>query len=147
MKKTLFIALIIPVLINGCAQSITKHRLGNYDHIPKTELDTYLYRFPAGGIFRKAFLRSPDTDVEIVPYSADIIQTRGTFDHAMEFVLTGRGHLITYVDEVKYNGVLIGYLIQRSKGLFDRVEIDLRFYEKDGKVYILIWESGLAEDP
>ena len=99
-----------------------------------------------GGRLRAVFLKAPDSDVEIVPYSIEMSKVESTFDDAMDFMTAFRKHKMVSVDEVIYKGTIIGYLLTHPTHSFQRVYIDVSLYERNGKIYFTVWESHLSTD-
>lgn len=78
--------ILLLLLVSGCVQAVQTELMGRYDAVPKLNYVTYLYSSGVGERLRTAFLKNPESDVEIVPYSVGIIKTSGTFDDAMAFM-------------------------------------------------------------
>ena len=73
------ILLIILLLFIGCVQLIQTYSIENVNFIPKVKYSTYLFISGEAGGLRVAFLKNPESDIEIVPYSSQIMNTVGSF--------------------------------------------------------------------
>ena len=106
-----------------------------------------VYAFSTGEAerFRVAFLKSPESDVEVVALSSKMGQGRGTFEDAMKFVRSGAGYRDVDVQSVTYNGKIIGYLLTQSavSGL-QRQRLAVDVYERGGKIYF--WAEEILDD-
>ncbi len=130
----------------GCAQTVTTTRITNYEKIPEAKYETYIYISGEGRRLRAVFLKAPDSDVEIVPYSIEMSKAESTFDDALNLMATHRKYKMVRVDEVRYKGELIGYLLTHPMHSFQRVYIEVSLYERKGKIYFTVWDSHLSTD-
>jgi hypothetical protein len=146
MKNLILILLSVSFLLAGCAQTVVTTRIDDVENIPEVKYETYVYVSGQGGRLRAVFLKAPDADVEIVPYSLEIAKVESTFEGAMDFMESHRKHKMVRVDEVRYKGELIGYLLTHPVHSFQRVYIEVSLYERNGKIYFTVWESALSTD-
>jgi hypothetical protein len=146
MKKLIIILLFITLILAGCAQTVMTSRITDYEKIPEVKYETYIYVSGEGGRLRAVFLKDPGTDVEVVPYSIEMSKVESTFDDAMDFMTIHRKYKMVSVDEVRYKGDLIGYLLTHQTHSFKRVYIEVSLYERNGKIYFTVWDSHLSTD-
>lgn len=126
--------LIILVLLVGCAFTpIQTYTVIDYNSIPKGTYTIFFYSFDQ---LRVAFLKNPESDVEVFPYSDQIIKTRGTPEDAMAFMKRGIYRNID-VKSVVFKDKTIGYLYTyEERGVTagpSYLEADL--FERNQKIY------------
>ena len=138
--KNLFL-LVILLLFAGCVQLIQTYNIENVDSIPKVTYSTYLFSSGEGGRLRVAFLKSPESYIEIVPYSIQIVNTIGSFQDAMDFMMKGSGYKDIEIQGVRYKGKTIGYLLTYSTYVFSKQLIEVNFFERSGKIYFSVREK------
>ena len=146
MKNLIVLFLSILFLLAGCAQTVTQARVNDYSRISDVKYETHIYISGEGGRLRAVFLKAPDADVEIVPYSIEMSKQESTFDDAMDFMTIHHKYKMVRVDEVRYKGELIGYLLTHPMHSFQRVYIEVSLYERNGRIYFTVWESHLSTD-
>lgn len=146
MKNLILLLFAVSFLLAGCAQTVVTTRINDYKGSPDVTYETYVYVSGESGRLRAVFLKIPETAVEIVPYSIEITKVESTFNAAMDFMSTHRKHKMVRIDEVRYKGDLIGYLLMHPVHSFQRVYIEVSLYERNGKIYFSIWQSELATD-
>lgn len=132
------------MFLAGCAQSIATVQVDDYRDLLSRTFRTYVYWSGEGESFRMAFLQAPDTGIEVVPYTKGILEAQGTFAEALTFVVKGRGSAETIVEEVRYQGRMVGYLITlRPLKIINPLQTDasVRVFERGGKVYFSIEEK------
>jgi hypothetical protein len=129
----------------GCMQAIHMQTLTRTNSIPDVNYAVYAFSTGEGERFRVAFLKSPESDVEVVALSRKMGQARGTFEDAMRFVQSGAGYRDVDVQSVTYNGKIIGYLLTQSavSGL-QRQRLAVDVYERGGKIYF--WADEILDD-
>lgn len=129
----------------GCMQAIHMQAILRTDSIPNMTYEVYVFSMGEAERFRAAFLKSPESDVEVVAASSQIRQARGTFEDAMNFMRSGAGYKDVDVQSVTYNGKIIGYLLTQSvvPGL-SRQKVAVSVYERGGKIYF--WAEEIMDD-
>ena len=86
MKHSKLIFLVIVIVLAGCTQSINTYSVGDITAMPKIEYTAYFYSSGIGEGLRAIFLKSPDSDVDIIPYSIQITTGKATPEEALEFM-------------------------------------------------------------
>ena len=138
--KNLFLLLTL-LLFTGCVQLIQTYNIENINSIPKVTYSTYLFMSGEAGRLRVAFLKNPESDIEIVPYSIQIINAIGSFQDAMDFMRKGSGYEDIEIQGVTYKGKTIGYLLTYSTHIFLKQLIEVNFFERNGKIYFSVREK------
>jgi hypothetical protein len=110
------------------------------DAIPKVSYITYVYSSGSDNKYRAVFLKSPESDLEVVPFSSNIMMTKGSFDDAMTFMRHGAGYRNVDVQSVLYKGKTIGYLLTQPRYVLGKEEIEPELYERAGKIYFSVSE-------
>ncbi|MDH5202031.1 MAG: hypothetical protein OEZ31_02615 [Nitrospirota bacterium] len=141
--KNLFL-LITLLLFTGCAQLIQTYNIESADSIPKVTYSTYLFISGEAGRLRVAFLKNPESDIEVVPYSLQIMNTIGSFQDAMDFMRKGSGYKDIEIQGVTYKGKTIGYLLTYSTHIFLKQLIEVDFFERNGKIYFSVQEKTIT---
>ena len=136
--------LILPAMfavLAGCVQAINTYGIGDFNAIPKVEYTAYQYSSGVGERLRAVFLKSPDSDVDVIPYSIQMTIGKATPEEARKFMERG-GHFrnIEY-QGVTYKGKPIGYLFTYRYHSFSRDSIEINLFERGGKVYFSVWEK------
>lgn len=141
MKLSKPVFLIIFAVLTACIQTIQTYSVGDINAIPKIEYSAYQYSSGAGEGLRAVFLKSPDTDIDVIPYSIQITTGKATPEEARKFMEKG-GHFrnIDYRG-ISYKGKPIGYLFTYGYNSFSRDSLDIDIYERGGKVYFSVWEK------
>ena len=137
--RVLFLISLLAFL--GCAQAVSTFTLRDHDSIPKTSYTTYLYSAGSAEKLRAVFLKSPETDVEIVPYSIQIITASGTLQDALNFMEKTAAYRRVNFQGVTYKGKTIGYLLTYDQPIFARESIEVNLFERNGKVYFSVTEK------
>ena len=141
MKQRIISIFLLSVFFAGCAvRTVSTHSLGSIDLPPATIYTMYQYSSGAGGHLRAVFLKHPESDVEIVPYSVQIDEKKGTLEDAYRFMDKGYFFKNTSVLGVSYKGKTIGYLMENRQHIFSRDEIRVDLFERHGKVYFSVTE-------
>jgi hypothetical protein len=140
MKQRIISLLFLSVFLAGCAQTVSTYSLGSIDSPPSTTYTMYQYSSGAGERLRVVLLKHPESNVEIVPYSVQIVETKGTLEDAYRFIDRGNLFRHTSVLGVAYKGKTVGYLMEHRRHTFSRDEIRVDFFERDGKVYFSVTE-------
>lgn len=146
MKRYMMIILAM-LFLAACGHTLSTSRIKSIESIPKTTYEAYVYSSGIGGKMRAVFLKSPETDVEIIPYSVDISKVTATIDQSFEFMRRGSISKKVNVEGVLFQGKMIGYLLTHWRHSFQRAYIEAQLYERKGKIFFTIWESPLSEDP
>ena len=133
--------LLLSFFLSGCAHTVGTYSLGSNDQLPKSIYTQYQYSSGASGRLRAVLLKSPESDIEIIPYSVQIDTIKGSLDDAYTFLDRG-GHRHVSVQGVRYQGKTIGYLMVLERHIFSRDEIGINLYEKKGKVYFSVTERA-----
>lgn len=142
MKKLLIIQIIMIFTVIACAQSVATVGVNSIDTIPNAKYTMYLYVAPSSSQLRAAFLKSPDSDVEVVPYSVQITTSSATMDEAFTQVQRGHGFKRLSLLRVDLRGKTVGYLMVPERHSFARRYIEVNLYERNGKVYFVPSEQG-----
>ncbi len=145
MKKRLCIKLIILLAVVACARSVNIAGVGSIDSIPKATYTMYKYVAPSTPQLRAAFLKSPDSDVEIVPYSVQITAATATPDEALASLEKGPGFKRISFYRVEFRGKTIGYLLLPERHSFARRYIEVNLYERGGKILFVPSEQGVND--
>lgn len=136
--------LIFPAMfavLAGCVQAINTYGVGDFNAIPKVEYTAYQYSSGAGEGLRAVFLKSPDSDVDIIPYSIQITTGKATPEEARKFMEKGSHFRNIEYQGVTYKGKPIGYLFTYGYHSFSRDSIEINLFERGGKVYFSVWEK------
>ena len=145
MKKMRIGLLLLVLTAFACARAITTAGVGTVDSIPKTAYDMYLYTAPTTEQLRAVFLKDPDSQVEVVPYSVQITAASGTVDDAVAFIKRGAGYRRLSFERVYFNGRPAGYLFMTEQHSFARKHIEVTFFERGGKIYFSPDEVGVED--
>ena len=145
MNKKLSIQLLTLLTVIACAQSVTTIGVGSLDSIPKTTYTMYLYVAPTAPQLKAVFLKSPDSAVEVVPYSVQIATATATPEEALARVEKGPGFKRISFYRVDLRGKTIGYLLMPERHSFARRYIDVNIYEREGKIYFVPSEQGVND--
>jgi hypothetical protein len=141
MKYSKIIFPVMFAVLAGCAQAINTYGVGDIDAIPKVEYTAYHYSSGAGERLRAVFLKSPDSDIDVIPYSIQITTGKATPEEARKFMERGRYSKNIDYQGVTYKGKPIGYLLTYRYHSFSRDSIEINLFERDGKVYFSVWEK------
>ncbi len=143
MKNLRNLVVMLLMTSAACAQTVQMRGVERVDTIPKTTYVAYFYVYGEADLFRVVFLKSAESDVDVVPYSVQINEGRATFEDAMAFMQRGRGYRNVEVREVAYRGKTIGYLLTYPPytGIFSRASVEAQVYERGGKIYFGVLES------
>lgn len=142
MKPIKILFIISLLAFAGCAQAIGTFGIGSIEAIPKTTYTTYLYSSGEGGRLRAVLLKSPDADVEIIPYSVQITTATGTVENALSFMEKTGLYRNIYFQGVTYKGKTIGYLLTFGYHSFSRDSLEVNLYEQGGKIYFAVSENS-----
>jgi hypothetical protein len=142
MRRIRVIPICLLLTVIACAQTVTTAGIGTIDSIPRATYMMYSYVASTTPHLRAVFLRSPDAEVEVVPYSVQITTSTGTADDALAFLKRGAGFRRTSFQRVEFRGKTIGYLLMSERHSFARRYIEVNFYERDGKIYFSPYELG-----
>ena|ERR1700690_3039024 len=141
MKHSKFIFLVMFAVLAGCIQAINTYSVLDISAIPATEYTAYQYSSGAGEGLRAVFLKSPDSDIEVVPYSIQITTDKATPEEARKFMEKGSHLRNIDCQGVNYKGKPIGYLLTHGYHCFSRYSIEVNLFERGGKVYFSVWEN------
>lgn len=136
--------LIFPAMfavLAGCVQAIDTYGVRDFNAIPKVEYTAYRYSSGAGERLRAVFLKSPDSDIQIIPYSIQITTGRATPEEARAFMERGSHFRNIVYQGVTYKGKPVGYLFTYGHHSFSRDSIEINLFERGGKVYFSVWEK------
>ena len=86
MRRLSVICVLSLVVLAGCVQAVSTYTIDDFKTVPKVVYTAYLYSSGIGERLRAVFLKSPETDVEIVPYSRQITTAKVTFSDALTFM-------------------------------------------------------------
>ena len=142
MKHSKLIFLVIVIVLAGCTQSINTYSVGDITAMPKIEYTAYFYSSGIGEGLRAIFLKSPDSDVDIIPYSIQITTGKATLEEAFKFMEKGRYYRNVDSHGIAYKGKLIGYLFTYRYSSFSRDSIEINLSERGGKVYFSVLEKN-----
>ena len=145
MKTIGTITLLALVTALACAQTITITGIGTIDSIPKATYTMYFYVAPTTERLRAVFLKIPDADVEIIPYSVQTTTVTGTVDDALTFLEHGTGIQSVTPRMVTFRGRKIGYLLAPERHMFSNQYIDVNIYERNGRIYFNPAEIGMEK--
>ena len=126
-------------------QAVSTYTIDDFKTIPKVVYTAYLYSSGIGERLRAVFLKSPETDVEIVPYSRQITTAKVTFSDALTFMEKAGDFRNISIQGVKYKEKTIGYLLTFARPLSPRESIEADVYERDGKIYFAVKEKRYDE--
>lgn len=142
IKILCFLIFLFPA---GCMQAMQMQNIQRTDSIPDVTYAVYVYSAGAAERFRAAFLKSPESDVEVVAASSKIKQVSARFEDAMKFMQSGAGYIDVDVRSVTYNGKIIGYLLTQSvESALQRQMISVDLYGRGGKIYF--WADEILDD-
>ncbi|MDP3259587.1 MAG: hypothetical protein Q8M34_03235 [Thermodesulfovibrionales bacterium] len=145
MKKLSVIGVLLLIVFVGCVQAVSTYNIDDYKTVPKVVYTAYLYSSGIGERLRAVFLKSPETDVEIVPYSRQITTAKVTFSDALTFMEKVGDYKNISIQGVKYKEKTIGYLLTFARPLSPRESIEADVYERDGKIYFAVKEKRYDE--
>lgn len=134
------IAVLALTAIAGCVQTVTTYNIDDYKTVPKVVYTAYLYSSGIGERLRAVFLKTPETDVEIVPYSRQITTAKVTFSDALTFMEKVGDFRNISIQGVKYKEKTIGYLLTFERHASMRESIEVNLYERNGKIYFAVSE-------
>ena len=142
MKHSKLIFLVIVVVLTGCTQAISTYSGADINAMQKIEYTAYFYSSGVGEGLRAVFLKSPDSDIDIVPYSIQITTGKATLEEALKFMEKGRYYRNIDSHGIAYKGKLIGYLFTYRYSSFSRDSIEINLFERGGKVYFSVLEKN-----
>jgi len=134
------ICVIALTALAGCVQTVTTYSIDDYKTVPKVVYTAYFYSSGIGERLRAVFLKSPETEVEIVPYSRQITTEKATFSDALTFMEKVGDFKNISIQGVKYKEKTIGYLLTFARPVSPRESIEVNVYERDGKIYFSVTE-------
>jgi len=138
--KNLSVIFLTLIILAGCVQAVSTYDIDDYKAVPKGVYTAYLYSSGIGEKLRAVFLKSPDADVEVVPYSRQIITAKVTFSDALTFMEKATEFRNISIQGVKYKEKTIGYLLTIQKHAAMRESIEADVYERNGKIYFAVTE-------
>lgn len=142
IKILCFFILLFPA---GCMQAIQMQTIQRTNSIPDMTYVMYVFSTGETERFRAAFLKSPESDVEVVAASSQIREARGSFEDGMKFMRGGAGYRDVDVQSVMYNGKIIGYLLTQSVvSALQRQRLSVNVYERGGRIYF--WAEEILDD-
>ena len=141
MKYLNLFLLLVSLAFSGCAQTVSTHGMKDINSIPMTKHTLYLYSSGEGERFRVVLMKSPESDIEIVPYSVQITTVSGTLEDAVFFMKKSRIYKDISFERVTYKSKLIGYLLTFGRSTFAQESIEVDLYERAGKVYFAVQEK------
>lgn len=145
MRRLSIICVLSLIVLAGCMQAVSTYNIDDYKTVPKVVYTAYLYSSGIGERLRAVFLKSPETDVEIVPYSRQITTAKVTFSDALTFMEKAGDFKNISIQGVKYKEKTIGYLLTFTRPLSPRESIEADVYERDGKIYFSVREKRYDE--
>lgn len=145
MRRLSVICVLSLIVLAGCVQAVSIYNIDDYKTVPKVVYTAYLYSSGIGERLRAVFLKTPETDVEIVPYSRQITTAKVTFSDALTFMEKAGDFKNISIQGVKYKEKTIGYLLTFSRPLSPRESIEADVYERDGKIYFAVKEKRYDE--
>ncbi len=145
MKKRRIMALLLFLPVVACAPAVTTVGVGNPESIPQAVYTMYLYSAPDTPQLKAAFLKSPDAGAEIVPFSVQVTTAAGTVKDALAYIGERPGFRRVAVQRVELRGSTIGYLLLPERHSFARRYIEVHFYERNGKIFLLPSEQGVTD--
>ena len=145
MRRLSIIAVLSLAMLAGCVQAVSTYTIDDFKTIPKVVYTAYLYSSGIGERLRAVFLKTPETDVEIVPYSRQITTAKVTFSDALTFMEKVGDFRNISIQGVKYKEKTIGYLLTFARPLSPRESIEADVYERDGKIYFAVKEKRYDE--
>lgn len=145
MRRLSVIAVLSLTVLAGCVQTVTTYNIDDYKTVPKVVYTAYLYSSGIGERLRAVFLKTPETDVEIVPYSRQITTAKVTFSDALTFMEKVGDFRNISIEGVKHKERTIGYLLTFARPLSPREFIEAEVYERDGKIYFAVKEKRYDE--
>jgi hypothetical protein len=140
MKYTVLLIFLSLLILSGCAQTISTYGLDSIESSPNAAYTMYRYSSGSADRNRAVLVKSPDSNVEIVPYSVQIVTVQDTMENAFSFAGRGRPFQHISIQGVMYKGKTIGYLLVPEKRIFSRDAIDVNLFERNGKVYFSVHE-------
>src|SRR4030065_1015703 len=120
MKHSKLIFLVIVIVLAGCTQSINTYSVGDITAMPKIEYTAYFYSSGIGEGLRAAFLKSPDSDIDVIPYSIQITTGKATPEEVLRFMEKGKHYRNIDYQGITYKDKLIGYLFTYRYSSFSR---------------------------
>ncbi len=145
MEKTRIAALLLFLPVIACTRAVTTTGVGDPDSIPQAVYTMYLYVAPTAPQLRAVFMKTPDADVEVVPFSVQITAASGTARDALAFLEERPGFRRMSAQRVELRGKTIGYLLMPERHSFARRYIEVNFYERRGKIYFVPSEQGVDD--
>jgi len=145
MRRLSIIAVLSLAVLAGCVQTVSTYTIDDFKTVPKVVYTAYFYSSGIGERLRAVFLKTPETDVEIVPYSRQITTAKVTFSDALTFMEEVGDFKNISIEGVKYKERTIGYLLTFARPLSPRESIEADVYERNGKVYFSVREKRYDE--
>lgn len=145
MRRLSVICVLSLIVLAGCVQAVSTYNIDDYKTVPKVVYTAYLYSSGIGERLRAVFLKTPETDVEIVPYSRQITTEKVTFSDALTFMEKVGDFKNISIEGVKYKEKTIGYLLTFARPLSPRESIEADVYERNGKIYFSVREKRYDE--
>jgi hypothetical protein len=145
MRRLRIIAVLSLAVLAGCVQAVSTYNIDDYKTVPKVVYTAYLYSSGIGERLRAVFLKSPETEVEIVPYSRQITTVKVTFSDTLTFMEKAGDYRNISIQGVKYKEKTIGYLLTFARPLSPRESIEADVYERNGKIYFSVREKRYDE--
>jgi hypothetical protein len=142
MKNSKLIFLVIVVVLAGCTQAISTYSVGDINAMQKIEYTAYFYSSGVGEGLRAVFLKSSDSDIEIIPYSIQMTTGKATLEETLKFMEKGRYYRNIDYHGIAYKGKLIGYLFTYRYSSFSRDSIEINLFDRGGKVYFSVLEKN-----
>ncbi|MDI6744760.1 MAG: hypothetical protein QMD07_05215 [Thermodesulfovibrionales bacterium] len=118
IRRLSVIAVLLLIVFAGCVQTVTTYNIDDYKTVPKVVYTAHLYTSGIGERLRAVFLKSPETGVEIVPYSRQITTAKVTFSDALTFMEKVGDFKNISIQGVKYKDKTIGYLLTFAMPIF-----------------------------
>lgn len=135
MKHLKRIVALLFLTALGCAPSVNLYSIDNIRAIPEDTYTGYFFSAGEGERLRVVLLKSRESDVEIVPQSVQIIRKDTSLEDAIFFMRERGIYRNVEVQEVRFEGRLIGYLLSHSVFLLSKRWIDVSLLMQNGKLY------------
>lgn len=138
--------LLFPFLIAGCVQTIGTRDLDRKESIPSISYEAYFFVAGMSERSRAVFLKKPDVEVEVKPYSDEITGSSASYAEAMFFMREKRGARTITTQVVSYKEKPIGYLLSYDQPGIDMERVNINLTERNGVIYFSAREITITDD-
>ena len=139
-------AIMIVLLLAGCAQTLSFRTLDKKEGIPSISYEAYFFTAGISERSRAVFLKIPDSEVIVQPYSSEIVASTATYKEALSFMYEKRGARTISTQVVSYKDGPVGYLLRYDQAGVNMETININLTEKNGVIFFNAREETRADD-